>query len=478
MKPLSLIVAMIGCLVVSPVMADDIQSRDFAYGYMIEAEEGGAVYSLPLPEQVYRVGRRADLGDIRVYNGAGERVPHALKTIKTPEETSRDRWELPLFPLHEGKPDGQESVSLSVKRETDGTLIAIETGGERDADGLPRSGYLLDLGERSSRISTLEIYWQTAQKHAQITLNVLHSSDLQRWKNLGNRTTLVDLEYGGNRVEQRRIELAWQPARYLKLEWPKGQDGPVIDRVVALSRPVASKVQRQYLSLYNGRKTRVDDQLALTFSSNYRVPVSSVNLQFPQTNSIVSGAIQSRDDEEDRWRERCRAVFYNLDLGGEQLQGEPCTFGPTSDSQWRLVILDDGAGLTETSSSLMLSLGWQSDELLFLARGSGPFLLAYGSGKLETIETNGHSEMVLTTVGLQGDSLVKPARLGKKIELGGEEALKTPEPPTPWKTWLLWGVLVAGVIGMALMAMRLVRDMRAGEGEHQKDQKDRGYPRS
>lgn len=463
MKPLSLIGVMLGCLVVSPLMAYEIQSRDFAYGYMIMAEEGGAVYSLALPEQVYRVVRRADLGDIRVYNGAGERVPHALKTIKTPDETSRDSWELPLFPLHERSAEGEEGISLSVKKAADGTLIAIDTGRERERAELPRSGYLLDLGEKASRISTLEIYWQTAQDHSQMTLDVLHSFDLQRWQNRGSRVTLVDLEYGGNRVEQRRIELARQPGRYLKLVWPKGRDVPVIDRVAALSRPVASKVQRQYLSLHSGKKTRVDQRLVLDFSSNYRVPVSSVNLQFSQINSIVSGAIQSRGDDKDHWRQRCQGVFYNLDFGGEQLQGEPCTFPPTSDSQWRLVVLDDGAGLGETSSSLTLSLGWQSDELLFLARGRGPFLLAYGSGKLETAEANGHSEMVLTTLGQQGDNLVRPAWLGKEIELGGQEALKAPEPPTPWKTWLLWGVLVAGVVGMAAMAMRLVREMRVGD---------------
>lgn len=113
-----------------------------------------------------------------------------------------------------------------------------------------------------------------------------------------------------------------------------------------------------------------------------------------------------------------------------------------------------------------LDLGWQSDELLFLARGTGPYLLAYGNGGLENAKDVQRTDSVLTAIQQQqsGD-IVRIAALGKHLELGGENALQTPPPPKPWKTWLLWAVLVGGVIVMAFMAASLLKDLRRND-EH------------
>jgi hypothetical protein len=125
---------------------------------------------------------------------------------------------------------------------------------------------------------------------------------------------------------------------------------------------------------------------------------------------------------------------------------------------------DDGAGLTDGSRKVTLDLGWQNEELLFLARGSAPYILAFGSGKLERNASAQERESMLTALSQQqSDALVQNAVLEKRLELGGEDALVPPAQPKPWKTWLLWGVLVAGVGAMALMAISLFRDLK-GQG--------------
>ena len=113
----------------------------------------------------------------------------------------------------------------------------------------------------------------------------------------------------------------------------------------------------------------------------------------------------------------------------------------------------------------MIDLGWKSDELIFMARGTPPFLLAYGSGKIESVQSASRTDMVLAAVKQQGEGVVLNAGLGKKIQLGGEAALEPPAPPKPWKTWLLWGVLIVGVLLMAIMAMSLMKDMQKATGE-------------
>jgi len=453
---------LVSLAVAASASAEELSSRDFAYGYMIEAKNNGAVYAIPVPDEVYRTVRRADLGDIRVFNGAGELVPHALRGLTAPEEKTRSSKDLPFFPLYEQGMAQDGNMSLSVRRNSDGTIIDIDSGQLRPRDEQSPSGYLLDLGDKPGDISTLELYWQADTKHASNSVRVEQSADLQHWQTCVAKTALVDLEYGGNRVEQRKIELPYRSHRYLKISWLQQQDPAVLTRVAALSRPLASRQNLQWISLYNGVKGEVNGKTVIDFTSSYRLPAGSVRLQFPEINSLVSGSVQSRQGKDGSWRERCRTVFYSLDVDGERLQNEPCTFTSTNDPEWRLVVLDDGAGLTGSGKNLLLDLGWQSDELLFLARGTGPFLLAYGSGKLESREMNGGSDMVLTAISQQQTgSIVQAAELGKRIELGGEKALVPPPPPTPWKTWLLWSVLVAGVLGMAWMARNLMNDLRS-----------------
>ncbi|HEX2933303.1 MAG TPA: DUF3999 family protein, partial [Candidatus Binatia bacterium] len=52
---------------------------DFAYGMTIHADGQEALYEIDIPPAVYRGVSRSDLGDIRIFNGQGEVVPHALK---------------------------------------------------------------------------------------------------------------------------------------------------------------------------------------------------------------------------------------------------------------------------------------------------------------------------------------------------------------------------------------------------------------
>jgi len=442
-------------------IAEELSSRDFAYGYMIEAPNNGAVYSLPVPGEVYRTVRRADLGDIRVFNGAGELVPHALRGLIAPEENTRTSRDLPFFPLFEQDIVHDGNMSLSVRRNTDGTIIDIDSGQLRQEGDRSPSGFLLDLGEKPSDISTLELYWQADEEHTTNSVRVDQSADLQRWQTVVAKTALVDLEYGGNRVEQRKIELPYRSHRYVKISWLQQQKPAAVKRVAALSRPLTSRQNLQWLSLYNGVKSESNGKTVIDFTSRYRLPARSMQLQFPEANSLVSGLVQSRQGKDGNWREQCRTVFYSLDVDGERLQNEPCSFTTTNDSEWRLVVLDDGAGLAGSGKNLLLDLGWQSDELLFLARGTGPFLLAYGSGKLENNGVKGGADMVLTAISQQQTgNIVQSAKLGKRIELGGEKALVPPPPPTPWKTWLLWAVLIAGVLGMACMARNLMNDLR------------------
>lgn len=449
---------------VSVFGSDILTSRDFAYGYILKVQEEGAVYSLPIPNEVYRTVRRADLGDISIFNGAGEEVPLAVRSIQADDEKTRTAESVPFFPLYTAV-NGIDNMSLSVRRDTDGTIIDIDSRLDKQQSAARPIGYLFDLGEHRQNVGHLEIFWEDDSKQSSSVVRIEQSSDLQRWSPFVYKATLVHLEYEGNTVVQRNIQLPRKPERYLKLLWEQGGNPLAVNKVTAFSQPLVSRQNMQWVSLYNGVKNRENGFTTIDYSSGYRLPARSIRLRFTEPNSIIKASVQSRSDDKSEWREQCRTVFYTLQVQGETLESEPCTFNNSNHSEWRLVVLDDGAGISASSKNVMLELGWQSDELLFMARGTQPFLLAYGSGKLENALPGRRSDMVLSVIGQQqGQNLVKYATLGKRLELGGESALETPPLPPPWKTWLLWAVLVAGVLVMALMVMNLVKNMKEDSG--------------
>src|SRR5690349_21227002 len=72
---------------------------DFAYGIPLEADGKDALYEVTLPAAVYRGVTRADLGDLRVFNGASEVVPYALRPHRMTDTETAAPVALTLFPL-------------------------------------------------------------------------------------------------------------------------------------------------------------------------------------------------------------------------------------------------------------------------------------------------------------------------------------------------------------------------------------------
>lgn len=100
-----------------------------------------------------------------------------------------------------------------------------------------------------------------------------------------------------------------------------------------------------------------------------------------------------------------------------------------------------------------LQATWNDAEVVFLAKGDGPFLLAYG---------NASAQPSTTVLGSLLDGIVvSPARADRAHPLGGAERLQPPPRTVPWKLAVLWVVLGGGVMLLAWMAYRLSREVGA-----------------
>ena len=454
---------LLAILVVSalPAYAEEVTTADFSAGYYLEVEGAGPIHALELPLDVYRTVRRPDLGDIRVFNGAGEAVPHGLRNVAAEPEAVRQKEGIPFFPLYESAGAAvQTDLAMRVTRNTAGTIVNIDSGPKKGAEEPRITGYLLDLSALKWPLGELAFEWQASQETSLINISLQHSSDLQYWSPLVAAATLVDLQHGGQRVEKRTVPLSYKPQKYLQLTWQGGGPPLRLTQITGYSQIIQSLQRRQWADLADGAVHAAGKELTVEYETTLNLPVSSAQIAFHVANPLARIALQSRPSDKESWRTRCEQVFYTLSFAAAEVRNEPCVFAPTSDRLWRALVREDGAGIAGRSQVPALQLGWRPSELLFIARGTPPFLLAFGSAKLENQGGKTDGEMIMqaanNTAAVQ---TFGQARLGKKIELGGDHALQPLPSPPPWKKWLLWAVLILGVGLLAGMARSLIREM-------------------
>jgi len=164
----------------------------------------------------------------------------------------------------------------------------------------------------------------------------------------------------------------------------------------------------------------------------------------------------SRGKTEDIWRPVTRAVVYRMNQRGRELVSPEISIGMNSHSYWLLRVDPAAGGIG--SGSLMVRAGWTPREIVFTARGAGPFRLAYGNSRAQA----GSLGIETLVPGWRTDQepQMSVASTGPVQELAGESVARQ---RIDLKKWGLWSALLAGVAVLAWMAWRLSKQMQRPE---------------
>lgn len=199
------------------------------------------------------------------------------------------------------------------------------------------------------------------------------------------------------------------------------------------------------------------DANALLFDAARLAPVTYARLVLSQDNSSVRISIQSRSDDKANWRDRWSGEMYSVVTNGERRVSPPAEINADQDRYWRVRYAKQGQALTPTPA---LELGYRPARLRFLAQGTGPFTLAFGSRRAEAAPVQQCSNLLADVAAKDLEQLVGEATLGVTQTLGGETAFKPLPKQTPVRLFVLWGVLIVGVGLLVAMAMSLLKRVR------------------
>lgn len=433
---------------------------DFAGGFQLQVLDGGAIYAVEVPEELYRTVVNEDLADVAVFNAAKELVPHSIQAVRKVEPAG-ERHNIPLFPLYSQNMSHGGDLSLRVKRGPAGDILEVKS---MPLDGREvLAGYLLDISAFPQPFSRLEFSWEQEEQGVISKIILESSSDLLHWRTEVARGILAELRFRGQLIRQNSIEIPRVSAKYLRVHWAPDSSALMLHEVAGVLHSTKNDWGLHWLPAIVPDRVETGEQTELFYLLDYRVAVSAMKISFPQENSLATLALYSRRNDEQQWHKQCEKSLYHLRV--EELIAEDtlCRFPPVTDSQWRLQVKEDGAAFGNAKWPA-IAFGYQPRDLVFVGRGSPPFLLAYGSGK-PVAELKQYTTDIASVAGKQGDvmydsALVRRAKVGERVVLGGNAALVPPPVPMPWRTWLLWLILLGGVAILVIMSRSLMREMR------------------
>jgi hypothetical protein len=447
-----------------PLAAAAERPQDFAYGIPLAFDGREAFYQVEVPRAVYAGVVRADLGDVRVFNGAGEVVPHALRPRVMASRAAPAPAKAVLFPLHTDAPAGLDGLDLRVEKSGSRTVVSLRTRDGKPAGGTKLVGYVADASGLDSplRAVVLELPANADNVMTRVTLDA--SDDLRHWTTLASGASVLRLAAGGERLEQLRIEFPARKAKYLRLTWPGRSTALELAGLAVEPGETVVEAPRQW---HETPAAAVKDKPGeFEFDLGGQLPVDRLRVVLPQANTVAVVELSARAKPADPWRPVTTATVYRLNREGEELRSPDIAIGGTADRYWRVKIDQRGGGIGGGQPAL--AVGWVPHRLVFAARGAEPFQLAYGSRDakpaafgIATLVPGYKDEAALELRSAQPVAkfaavAIGAAQTAAPQALGGAAATRE---RIDWKRWALWGSLVLGVAVLGLMAFRLGRQM-------------------
>jgi Protein of unknown function (DUF3999) len=423
--------------------ASDFSPADFAFGMPVETAADAAAYRAALPLGVYQDMAREDLADIRVFNSRGEVVPYSLSRPSARTLPRGAGTALPLFALRDDSPAAADAVRVTIDSPT--AAVKLQTQGTIAATGAVKQ-YILDGRPLSVPVAAMQLAWPDDAADFTGRLRIDASDDFAVWRTLAGAAPIANLHANGRQLVNNRVELAASRAKYWRLTW-MGKGAPfVLTSVVAEPADSRMEVERSTLEVAGSAQGAPGE---FQFDVGARLPIERINLGLPELNTVAAVELQSRRRPQDPWRHVVSRQFYRINTADGELRNEPIDIAADSDRYWLARTVDRSGG--SAVKPLRLQVAWTPSDVVFLARGAGPFMVAYGRASAPAAETDLSAMPTAVTV--------LRATLGARRELGGPARRAPPAAEFPWKQALLWAVLALGVCLLAGMAYRLLKEM-------------------
>ncbi|MEQ1496280.1 MAG: DUF3999 family protein [Novosphingobium sp.] len=293
---------------------------DFAQVLAVAPMAGNALGRVVLPAAAVAEIKRADLGDVRIFDAKGRTLSLALGYDRSGESSLLRSHDLPAIPIVTAP--GGAVVPVEVNVTAGDTSVAV-TATDAAAATDPRGSILIDTRELALPVVGIELN-AALPKQTPVTFTLEQGGDLKIWQPLAEKVLLRP----GNDPEvlgQARIALAGVSLRdrYLRVSWDAGPDikvtgAKLFEAVERQPARVELETSGAALDPKNGREMRFAPQIS--------VPIGAVKLAMTGPDGIVPVELFGRNDRSEPWGLLARGTLkqgegpISLELSGSTVR--------------------------------------------------------------------------------------------------------------------------------------------------------------
>ena len=436
--------------------------NDFAFGLELEVDSTkGPVAQFQLPAEVLKDAGHSNLVDLRIFNSAGNEVPMGIVALESSASDQR-RERVAAFPLELPNASGTDDVTIEVQRDAQGVITAMHAAPRNQPQN--QSALILVAAHLDQPYRAVKLEWQTPPKSFVHAVSLEASDDLRNWQTLADDWVIAHINRGSKIIRHDRYSLSPTTAKYLRIRFTSNDNLPEI-RTALLD----TSTRRTVLPL-----TWSDIELKPVAGTEGRfefsIPSAQVSRKLHVLTSVENAysrvKIERYRPDDERWEMVGTTAVYRLNYPAGEVLNEPIGIGHRRPHRWALEVPEGGAELDGVPPTARV--GWASQLVAFVARGDGPYTLAYGH--LKDAKRARDARMLLRELGVsdeltpEGFELPK-AQVVRAVTLGGSARL-TPQPePIDWQRIVLWSVLLGAVVVLLAMARQLLRERPESNAE-------------
>jgi hypothetical protein len=443
-----------------------ILPKDFAHARELKTTLDGAVYRVTIPRFVYEGLIQSQMKDLAVFNANGEIVPFVVtETPPVTEISARPDRSVPFYELppdaRTGIRDARENSSRSavgpldiyVKTGADGQVIAITGSGTGDgASSASRDRrYLLDFSSMPDEDAEGRRLHLSFPEDATLTavLSLFKSPNLRDWSPILRGSPLIRLSKNGERLTSDSVELPEAPGRYILLQ-VEGVDSAFNLKDIRYSSTVKTRALREESASFEG-KADVKEPV-VEYDTLGAFPIASLNFEL-QEPGLYRVRYFSRPDTTSEWTSWGGMELAMIrEPSGVRLNPAVSFTSPRGDRYWRIQFESSFSGTPPK-----MKIAWRTSEVFFLAQGSSPYILAFGSPRKDLALQNISLSRDRQLSALDAEIGPEPHQ-GSLLAPGGEEAARG---ESQWQRYLVWGLLVFGGLLLSAMAWKLMKSDEA-----------------
>ena len=383
--------------------------------------------------------RQRSLGDIRIFDASSNLVPFILR--ERPNEIFTPSQEDVPFFLWDGGKENSFPAGTDIEINTIGSVVRIKN--QNAVPGKPPV-YLVDCSTLKYAPAGLRVRTET-QMNFNTPVTIHSSMDLSGWKVFDKRQVLAF--FGGRAQDALELPLN-TPFRYLLVSFTREAPPPLSMTAFFMQQ---EKPGEQHELILKGVKS--PDGKKVLYETSAFIPAESIDFVLEEADSIPV-LIKNRISEDREWNVITRGTIYRYNSATGIVKSLPFDIsnrGSVAHAPfWEL----EASGDLPFITAPYLVLRWTPREIIFPARGAGPWTLAYSKNDCPNFNPG---ELPASFHSFNDEELETAMFTGEKRY---DEIKLMVQKEKNYRTIILWAFLLIATLILTLLAISIARSMR------------------